>query len=173
MMEERNKDFIGYEYKEATVNRSLEALFVDSYASMGWQLVETTMPMQGNGKISMRFKRDRKIRNKSELTRLQRQLDGLITEIDRLEFSKNTKAAGTAYVLGLIGTAFMAGSVFAYIAGLLVPSIILAIPGFLGWIIPYWVYRKIRQEKVNELNPLIEQRYDEVYSTCEQASALI
>lgn len=173
MMKERDTDFIGYEYKESTVNRSMEALFIDSYASLGWQLVETTGPLQGHGKTSMRFKRDRKIRNKGELTRLQRQLDGLITEIDRLEFSKVTKAATAAYVIGLVGTAFMAGSVFAYLAGMIMPSVILAIPGFLGWIVPYWIYRAIRQQKTNEINPLIEQRYDEIYKTCEQANTLI
>lgn len=173
MIKERDTDFIGYEYKESTVNRSMEAMLIDSYASLGWQLVETTSSLQGHGKAAIRFKRDRKIRNKGELTRLQRQLDGLITEIDRLEFSKVTKAAAIAYILGLIGTAFMAGSVFAYLAGMLLPSIILAIPGFLGWIAPYWVYRAVRQRKTNEINPLIEQRYDEIYKTCEQASVLI
>ncbi|WP_321388062.1 hypothetical protein [uncultured Enterococcus sp.] len=172
MMEDRNTDFIGYEYKESTVGGSMEMLFVDSYTSLGWQLVETTTSMHGHGKVALRFKRDRKIRNKGELNRLQRKLDELIEEIERLEFSKITKAAAVAYIVGIVGTAFMAGSVFLYLAGMLLPSIILAIPGFLGWIVPYLLYRSIRQQKTNEINPIIEQRYDEIYRTCEQASTL-
>ena len=68
----------------------------------------------------MKFKRDRKVRNKAELTRLQRQFDSCVSEIESLERSKYLRASVFAYIIGVVGTAFMAGSVFAYLADMLV-----------------------------------------------------
>lgn len=123
--------------------------------------------------MTLKFKRDRKIRNKAELTRLQRQFDSCMAEIESLERSKATLSSAVAYVIGIIGTAFMAGSVFTYNAGYLPLSIVLAIPGFVGWIIPYLAYSRIRRRKTAKVNPLIDQKYDELYETCEKAHALL
>ena len=46
-------------------------------------------------------------------------------------------------------------------------------PIFLGWIIPYFVYRKIQKDKTAKLTPLIEQKYDELCATCEKANSLL
>lgn len=167
--------FIGYEYKDITVWREMEPLYADAYTNFGWTLEGTDISsvLQGTNTVSMRFKRDRKIRNKAELTRLQRQFEACAHEIQALERSKPSSAIVAALAVGLIGTAFLAGSVFAYIGGMLVFSIVLAVPGFLGWIIPYFMYRKIQRDKTAKLSPLIEQKYDEIYSTCEKANGLL
>lgn len=123
--------------------------------------------------VVMKFKRDRKIRNKSELTRLQRQFDACVSEIQSLEFSKYRKASTVAYVIGVVGTAFMAGSVFAITLNMVVLCAILAVPGFLGWIIPYLCYRNISKKKTAEITPLIDQKYDELYAVCEKRNALL
>ena len=82
-------------------------------------------------------------------------------------------AAAVAYLVGVIGTAFMAGSVFCFLADLVLPSVILAVPGFLGWIAPYLLYRTICKRKAAELTPMIDQKYDEIYAVCEMASHLV
>lgn len=41
----------------------------------------------------------------------------------------------------------MAGSVFSITADKLVPCIILAIPDFIGWVLPYLLYREIIKKK--------------------------
>lgn len=167
--------FIGYEYHSVTVPHDMEAVYTDGYANFGWtqEGSETHMAPHGSGSIDLKFKRDRKIRNKAELTRLQRQFEEFVGEIIALESAKTTAAAIAAYTIGVIGTAFMAGSVFAYIGGPLMLSIILAIPGFLGWITPYFSYCKIKKDKTARLSPIISQKYDEIYSTCEKANSLL
>lgn len=169
----QSKEFVGFEYKEMPVSRGMESVMIDGYMNFGWQL-EGTAPSVGNlKKIILRVKRDRKIMNKGELTRLQRQFEAAVSEIEALEFSKVMKASTAAYIIGVIGTAFMAGSVFAFTAGFTLPSVILALPAFAGWIAPYWVYRSIRSKKTAEVTPIIEQKYDDIYSLCESANNLL
>lgn len=166
-------NFVGYEYKDVTVKRKMESVYVDGYNNFGWALEGTSTSVQNVGAVTMKFKRDRKIRNKVELTRLQRQFDAAVAEIETLVSSKVIGASVVAYVVGVIGTAFMAGSVFANQDDRLTLSIILAIPGFVGWIIPYLLFSSISKKKTNRVAPLIDQKYDEVYEVCEKANALL
>lgn len=177
-MSEANKSengFIGYEYKDIAVSRDMESVYVDGYANFGWALEgsDASATLAGTDSVNLKFKRDRKIRNKAELTRLQRQFEACTEEIVSMNRSKAVTASIVAYAVGILGSAFLAGSVFAYIGGLLLPSIVLAIPGFLGWIIPYFAFRKLKQNKTAKLAPIIDQKYDEIYTTCEKASGLL
>ncbi|ASA23455.1 hypothetical protein [Paenibacillus donghaensis] len=169
-----NEDnFVGYEYKDVTVKRKMESVYIDGYNNFGWSLEGTSAPIQNVGPITMKFKRDRKIRNKVELTRLQRQFDATVAEIETLENSKVIGASTVAYIVGVLGTAFMAGSVFAITDDRLALCILLAIPGFIGWIIPYLLFCNISKKKTNKVAPLIDQKNDEVYEICEKANALL
>lgn len=80
--------YVAYEYTEMTVKRSMEAVYADSYESFGWSVGGTSTPVGKVDSITMKFKRDRKIPNKAELTRLQRQFDAYVGEIVSLEQSK-------------------------------------------------------------------------------------
>jgi hypothetical protein len=167
------KGFIGYEYKSITVSRSMEQIYTDGYQSFGWTLEGTSLSLQRIGSVILKFKRDRKINNKAELTRLQRQFESCISEIEKLEVSKTMGASIFAYVTGIAGSAFLAGSVFAYLAGMIPLMIILAVPGFVGWILPYFGYLRIQRKKNDKVTPLIEQKYDEIYDACEKGSGLL
>ena len=74
---------------------------------------------------------------------------------------------------GLAGSAFLGGAVFAYLTGLLPLMVILAVPGFLGWIAPYFCYQKIQRRRAEQTAPIIEQKNDEIYSVCEQGCRLL
>lgn len=165
--------FVGFEYKEVTIKKTMQPVYSDSYKSFGWILEGNSDSVGKPDYIKMKFKRDRKIRNKAELTRLQRMFDAYVSEILRFEGSKKTKAAVIAYVVGVIGTAFVAGSVFAVTAGKVGACIVLAIPGFIGWIIPYLLFRSISRKKTEQVNPLICQKYEDLYSVCEKANKLL
>lgn len=84
-------------------------------------------------------------------------------------------ATAYALILGILGTAFIAGSVFAVTAQqpYYILSILLAIPGFLGWIFPYIVYKKVAGKQTEKINPLIEAKYDEIYEICEKGNKLL
>lgn len=164
--------FIGYEYKDVAVKRSLEVIYADNYPQFGWKL-ESIFAAPNPLYVTMKFKRDRKIRSKAELNRLQRMFESHVKEIDRLEKSKVVAASTAAYVIGVAGAGFMAGSVFSYLAGMVPLSIILAVPAFAGWIIPYFCFLRIRDKKTSEVSPLIEQQYDAIYEVCEKANTLL
>ncbi|MEG0368303.1 MAG: hypothetical protein RR585_15770 [Coprobacillus sp.] len=165
--------FIGYEYKDIIVEKSLEAIFIDSFTYFGWQLETSRPSLSTHQSVELKFKRDRKIRNKAELTRLQRQFEAFVHEISLLETSKKTKAMIVAFTLGICGTVLIAASTFSYLGGLYLAMILFAAPGFIGWILPYFCYMKIYEKKVKEINPLIEKKYDEIYDICEKANQLL
>lgn len=168
-----DNNFVGYEYHDVSVKRSMAAVYADGYENFGWQMAGTAESPGKIDSISMKFKRDRKIRNKAELTRLQRNFDACVSEILSLESSKYVKASVAAYAVGIAGTAFMAGSVFSITAGMLIPCIVLAIPAFTGWVLPYFLYRGIMKKKAAQITPLIDQKYDELYTVCEKANGLL
>ena len=70
----KNSDnFIGYEYKEIIITCDKEGMYADGYPSFGWKLDGITPSVIGLSTVNLKFKRDRKIKNKAELSRLQRQ----------------------------------------------------------------------------------------------------
>ena len=181
----QQRNFVGYEYKELLTESSRFSFLLDGYENFGWMLDENLpayLPENGKDrnpvsqqKKVLRLKRNRKIVNKMELTRLERNFEACVNEIDKLEKEKTSIATVYALVLGIIGTAFMAGSVFAvtpqepnYIL-----CIILAVPGFLGWILPYFLYKKIVGKQTERVTPLIEEKYDEIYEICEKGNKLL
>jgi len=169
-----SENFIGYEYKEVITTRDKEGMYADGYPSFGWTLDGITPSAIGLSTVNLKFKRDRKIKNKAELSRLQRQFEAGVAEIFNLERSKTTSAFITAMTIGLIGTAFLAGSVFALIYAEMIPlMIILAIPGFIGWYLPYMLYKRIKAKKSATVLPLIENQYDTIYDVCSQGHAML
>lgn len=175
------KNYVGYEYKEITTEESMVSLLLDGYENFGWELNESLSENSLGGKRGsmaktvLRMKRDRKIVNKAELTRLQRNFEACVAEIQTLEKRKTSVATVYALILGIIGTAFMAGSTFAITAQppYIVLCIILAIPGFLGWILPYFLYKRVQGKEIKKVAPLIEAKYDEIYEICEKGNKLL
>lgn len=169
MNTERN--FVAYEYCEIITERKMAAVYLDSYPNFGWQLDESG----GVRATVLRFKRDRKILNKSELTRLQRQFNAALKEIQNLERSRNSSATVVALIVGILATACMAVAVFAVTAN--PPNILLciafAIPAFMGWILPYFIYQKIQQVRSKKIAPLIEEKYEQMYELCEKGYGLL
>ena len=129
-------EYAGYEYKTVQVEKELFSFYLDSYQCFGWVQDENIPLSSSDGLKSIKLKRDRKIANKMELTRLQRNFEACMNEIRLLEKSKTTAACIYAITAGLIGTAFMAGSVFSITAPTphIILCILLAIPGFAGWV---------------------------------------
>jgi len=110
----RENGFIGYEYKDVTVSSSLEALYTDSYGNFGWQLDGTDAPLSvGLNAVTLKFKRDRKIPGKAELSRLERQFNTCANEVLKLEREKGIAASVAAYVIGVVGAGFTVGGIFA------------------------------------------------------------
>ena len=162
----RSRGFIGYEYKEITADMGQISFLIDGYENFGWEVDENvaqpaleTFPKRAGAmqhkKAVLRLKRDRKIINKTELTRLQRHYEACIAEIQYLENKKTSAPSILAITVGILGTAFMAGSTFAVTAQT-----------------PFLYKRAVRKE-TEKLTPLIEEKYDEIYEICEKGSKLL
>lgn len=106
------KNITTYEYKEITVRSDKASLYLDCYESFGWKQDENFPPLESGDKVTLKLKRDRRLVNKVELTCLQRNFEAAMNEIIALEHSKTTAAIIWALCIGLVGTAFVAGSVF-------------------------------------------------------------
>lgn len=177
----QQKSFVGYEYREIVTDSGRRSFLLDGYESFGWEedgsmtdsgAARNAAPQQ---RAVLRLKRNRKIVNKMELTRLERNFEACVDEIDRLEKAKTSAATMYAIILGVIGTAFMAGSTFAVTAQPphYILCILLAVPGFLGWIVPYFLYKKLVEKQTKKIAPLIEAKYDEIYEICEKGNKLL
>lgn len=180
------KDYVGYDYKQAIVEHSKVSMYVDVYQNFGWSLDENVQTT-GNesralslspgvtGRTIIKLKRDRKIINKTELTRLQRHFEACMDDIESLEKSKTSTASMVSLIIGFIGTAFIAGATIAFTSDppIIWLCVLLALPGFTGWILPYFVNQKLVNNRTKAINPRIEQKYDEIYELCEKGSKLL
>lgn len=200
---EQNKKFTNYEYKSVVVNRDKESVWKDSYQNMGWELEKSqpaivkhvfgpirimiaplaiipgtpfakmAVDHKSETKVELTFKRNRNLDNKAEINRLQLKFESAVKTIGQLEDSRITGAATASYMIGLLGTIFMAGSVFSYLGGFLLPSIVLAVPGFICWLVSYFAYRGFKDKKTRKVAPMIEEQYDTIYDICQKANVLI
>jgi len=165
----------GFDYFRVTVEEDLCSQYMDGYASFGWKPDENLPSEKSGGKVTLHFKRSRSILNKTELTRLQRHYEACMQEIAALEASKGSVPMIVSLTCGLIGCAFMAGSVFAVTAAtpIIWLTVLLGIPGFVLWGAAYFGYREARRRRTEEVTPLIDAKYDEAYAVCEKAQQLL
>lgn len=170
-----NKAYIGYEYKRVTIKEEQISFYLESYKNFGWIIDQNIPVIREHGQMLIQLKRDRKISNKMELTRLERNFEACAEELEVLEKSKTTIPTILATSVGLLGTAFMAGAVFAVTAEPPVVwlCILLAIPGFCGWILPCFIYHRGVATRTERIKPFIEVKYDEVYELCKKGHSLL
>ncbi len=174
-MRDMKPDFVAYEYKEITVETKNVSMYLDCYENFGWTIDENRSVTDGPNHTTIHLKRDRHIMNKTELTRLQRHFEACANEIRTLEHSRTSAATMWALIVGIIGTAFMAGSVFAvtHEPPMILLCILLAVPAFLGWILPYFLYRQMVQKRCRKVGPLITAKQDEIEEICEKGHSLL
>lgn len=69
MMANPEHGFVGFEYLEVSAKRSMESMYVDGYRNFGWKFEGASAQEAGSGAVRLKFKRDRRIPSKAELTR--------------------------------------------------------------------------------------------------------
>lgn len=173
---ERNpRGAIGFEYKKINVDVDSASFLIDSYGSFGWEPDENMAAVCREARTTIRLKRSRKLINRTELTRLQRNFEACVSELEQLEKSKTATATVLSLVIGIVGTVFMAGSVFAVTADppRIAICILLAAPALVCWAAPYFVYKKAVKKRTEKITPVIEEKYEEIYTICEKGSRLL
>lgn len=187
----QDKEYIQYEYLSINVKSKLEPMVIDTYESFGWKVIGANaltdkedyyinnMGTNGEKLVNIKFKRDRKIKNKTELNNLQKQYEEKFKNIDKLEKQANSKGTINSLIIGLLGCVLTAISVFIITMfkqiGIInyIISTPIGIVGIACWVLSYFAYVKTR-EKVEEKNkPVIEQLNNDIYDICEKAQKLI
>lgn len=189
MKNSETKEFVAYEYLNINVKSEKEPLYADCYEAFGWAVVNNTTTLEegdyyinnsnvnSSKLVNLKLKRDRKIPNKGELQNLQRKLENSLKELEKLEREPETKGIMKALTIGLLGTIFLAISVFAITAKDLyiinyITCAITGIIGLIGWALGFISYKNTKN-KVTESNTiLIEEAYNTIYDCCEKASKL-
>lgn len=175
------KDFIAYEYLSLNVKEDNITMYIDCYENFGWVVVSNdhdyyiNLQLNTSNSFKINFKRDRKIKSKKELNNLQRKMETSLNNLEKLKKEPNNMGTIASLIVGFIGTIFMALSVFSITINepLIVLCVIFGVIGLIGWILPYFVYKKIKFKKINKNNSLIEEQYDELNDICEQANNLL
>ena len=157
------------------VDQTLLSQAMDGYESLGWELDERRQPDTMAGKVTLHLRRNRKILNKMELTRLQRNLEACFAEIGKLQERPTSTATMASLVVGMVGTAFMAGATFAVVATppIVWLCVLLAVPGFAGWLAAYPLFKQTLANVKVRTEPLLDKKYEEMAEVCQKGRALL
>ena len=181
------KDFVVYDYLSIDVNPEQEQLYVDCYQNFGWEFVSSS----GNNLnqdyyvnnpninqislVKIKFKRDRKIKNKAELLILQKKMESTLKKNEKL--TKEPEMISTMYsmIIGVIGLLFFVFGVLSYIASnpLYILAVLNGIIGIIGFAAAFLINGKVKKQKQEENEVLIEKEYDLISEYCEKANKLI
>lgn len=84
MNEKKENGFIGFDYKEIKTDSGQAPFILDGYENFGWQIdghFDMEKKLHGKDRTVIRMKRDRKIMNRAELTRLQRNFEDCLDQM--------------------------------------------------------------------------------------------
>jgi len=173
-MEQNN--YRDYEYMALTTDKRNANEIANRYASLGWELDSRSGYLLS---AALTFKRERNVRNKDKLNRLQLRIEDCSEGIDRLERSKARNASMMLIISGIIFALIFGGGMslvmlnppaasFMFISG-----IVLGVTGLgLGASI-YPLYRKFVKKNTAKINPLIEKKKDDLADLCQEAHSLL
>ena len=165
-------DVKNYNWKEVSVKKDKETLYIDSYQNFGWVFVNSTVPYPNALTVALKFKRDSSIRNKAEFDKLEKQFENGLRQIQKTERKNRNIIMIPALVSGIGGFILLALAIYNLISSNVLTGIILifavcvcfAISTFLGF-----RYSKIIKEKNA---PKISEQYSKINAVCEEANTL-
>ncbi|MDE5666966.1 MAG: hypothetical protein K2I29_01870 [Clostridia bacterium] len=171
----QEKDFITYEYRTKTVKAKDRTRVMDMSEAFGWEVTGTASTIEG---VTVSLKRDRKIKHKQELIKLERQADETFMEINRLNSAKTLTASVFAYIFGCIAALILGGgmcmtmlienNVPAFVGG-----IVLGIAGIVLCSVNYLIYKKIEEKKTVQVIPLIDDNEEKLANILAKGNDLL
>ena len=172
----QEKDFVSYEYATRTAKAKNQTKAMDMYEAFGWE-VTATAPT-GFDTVTLSLRRNRKLKHKQELARLERQAEALTSTIDGLERAKSLGASVFAYIFGCFAalvlgggmclTMLIEGSIPALIGG-----IALGIAGIALCGVNYLIYKKSVEKKTKQLLPIIDDNEEKLANLLEKGNDLL
>lgn len=171
MVREKKNDWkASNEYLEVLINPKIAQLCRQCYETLGWEIISSTT---GINLDILRMKRSKKIKNRVELCKLQRECEDALIKLEQLEKIKNSKEKRTAIMSSLIGVTFLIGTVITYSFNIYFVSIVFAALGIVGWGIAFLLYKRYILKNENKIKQEINESYDIIYQVCEKAKQLV
>ena len=187
--------FVAWEYADINVNRNQAPLYADCYRNFGWTLIEqcelhytpdvpsyspyssrntpTHTVTHEQEMVRLKFKRDSRLPHKIQLGQLQQKCDSALSSIQRLENTKSAYSMGSTIGFGIVGAAFLGLSIFNFVSANIPLCVLFAVISVAGWAAAFYFFAKVQPKKNAQINPRIQEQFNIVYQTCEQANALL
>lgn len=163
-------EFIAYEYKEVSISKNKAPMFLDLVENYGWEVVTKTNKLN---KLAFSLKRCYNGKNKEALTLLENDFFSTFEKVEKINAEKKDVGTGVSLGIGLFGTACMAGATFSYLSSLIIPMVVLAIPGFALWGLAPFLNKKINSKKEILVKKQTEELTNKLYEISKQAFDLI
>ena len=162
-----------YEHQELTVNKNVAFLYAQVYLDFGWEIEKATTPIFSIGKAILRFKRPAVSCNNPNMTRLQREFELAIGEIEALEQARSKSASIPSILVGVAGSIFVAVALITGLYGLPEFTLPLMLIGFLGCILSLFCYLWIYRKKTAETDTELWKKFAEIHRISHQAVQIL
>ena len=196
-----NENFVVYEYKNVDVKRDTMGMYIECMENFGWSLVENegydvqvllsnlnpvnlgkniagaaqSLGETGDSSesVTLTFKRDRRIENKQQLDKLEKEYQEALAAIKKVERKNIAQTMGISLGTGIVGTILIGLSIYCFVISNIVLGVLFAVIGAVGWAFGFLSNRKMGQKKSTQTEPYIQEQLSIAYSTCEKAHALL
>lgn len=172
----QEKDFVSYEYKTRMVKTQEQTRAMDMYEAFGWEI--TGVNTSADGRSTLSLKRDRKLKHKQELNRLERQAEDTFALIVGLNKAKTLGARIFAYTFGIIAALVLGGgmcltmliesSIPAMVGGIVLGVVGIALCG-----VNYVIHKKLVEKRTKSLLPVIDQEEERFADILERGNDLL
>jgi hypothetical protein len=169
MRDNRKLETIVNEYIDVIVYRKLSQLCEDCYHKLGWKTISSSFSITS---VKLRFERNKKIKNRAELCKLQHECEDALMEIERLVKSRHKIVREMTWIATITGCVFFIGTYIAYSVYFFPMAFHFALE-FTGLgaacLLYYKQIRKLEKKQIPELNSY----YDRIYHLCEKSGQLL
>ena len=160
-----------YDYTSVMAKSYEQELFVSIYESFGWE--KTTKVEETRFFVNLMFRRRKDIENKEILQTLEKKCTKILSQISKMQSQKRNYGVTWALCIGFCAVLAFGVAILFLLSG----SISLSVPFFVvgtGFCIPpYFVYLKKMKQKTKELEPVIDEKYAELDSFCQEARSYL
>ena len=176
MENQSSEKSVVYDYKTVRVKRDMEAMLVDSYEALGYEITNTSLAEGSLNCVNVSMKRNRKINNKINLIKCQEKVDNILNNIEKLQRGKRDAGMAEGITTGAVGTLIFGGGMSMCLClnglGYLIGGIALGMAGvgvgLLGWLI----HSKVKKRKLTVIEPALESELNKLSDILEEANNL-
>lgn len=172
---ESDKNFAVYDYMCRSVKAHKQTEAVDLYEAFGWEATGTASSLGG---VTLSFRRDRKIKHKTELNRLERKAENLKASIEKITASMSFGAMIFAYIFGCLAALVFGGGMCLCMLNpgsipAMVGGILLGLAGIALMSATYPIYKKLVAARTERLMPERDAAEEKLAVVCGQAHGLV